>query len=61
MANLDKETKSRYLDMAEEHADFLCEEVFKPAFKMAFLHGAKHMYEEIEEKGFDYVSYSSGL
>ena len=47
MINLTKEQEKKYKELAEEHADFLCEKVFKPAFKMAFLHGAKHMQEEM--------------
>ena len=31
-----------YEKLATEHADFLCNEVFKPAFIMGFVHGAKH-------------------
>ena len=45
--NLNKEQTKRYKEMAKQHAEFLCEGIFKPAFQMAFLHGAKHMYEEI--------------
>jgi len=45
--NLNEEQTKRYEEMAEEHVEFLYERIFKPAFKMAFLHGAKHMYEEI--------------
>lgn len=47
MADLKKEKYDEYKKMAEEHADFLCEKVFKPAFRMAFVHGAKHMYDEM--------------
>ena len=45
--NLNEEQTKRYKEMAEQHVEFLCEGIFKPAFKMAFLHGAKHMYEEM--------------
>lgn len=38
----------RYEVMAEKHADFLCNKVFKPAFVIAFIHGAKHMRAELE-------------
>ncbi len=37
----------RYEIMAEEHAEFLCNKVFKPAFVIAFVHGAKHMRAEL--------------
>ncbi len=37
----------RYKQMAIEHAEFLCEKVFKGAFHMAFAHGAKHMCDEM--------------
>ncbi len=48
MAEMKPEDASRYKEMAEKHADFLCDKVFKPAFIMAFLHGAKHAKEEFE-------------
>ena len=48
MSDLDKELFDKYKKDAEEHADFLCEKIFKPAFIMAFVHGAKHMKDEIE-------------
>lgn len=48
MADLEEKDYARYKQMAEEHADFLCERVFKPAFIMAFLHGAKHMSDEMQ-------------
>ena len=32
----------KYEDLAIEHADFLCDKIFKPAFIMGFVHGAKH-------------------
>jgi hypothetical protein len=47
MMDLDQKTRTKYRKMAKIHADFLCEEVFKPAFEMAFLHGAEHMQEDI--------------
>lgn len=50
MADLEEMDYGRYKDMANVHADFLCEQVFKPAFRMAFLHGAKHMKDEMENK-----------
>lgn len=42
MSELPAELKEDYLKQAKEHADFLVEKVFKPAFIMAFIHGAKH-------------------
>ena len=42
MAELSDELKAKYKKDAEDHADFLCDKVFKPAFIMAFIHGAKH-------------------
>ena len=47
MSNLTPEERNRYSDMATKHADFLCEKVFKHAFEMAFIHGAKHMKEDM--------------
>jgi len=41
-----KEQKEKYKEDAENHADFLYEKVFKPAFIMAFIHGAKHGRED---------------
>ena len=50
MGKVDPKTYKRYNQMAEEHANFLCWKVFKPAFMMGFLHGAKHMHDEMIEK-----------
>jgi len=47
MSDLPDELYARYKKEANEHADFLCEKVFKPAFVMAYLHGAKHMRDEL--------------
>ena len=47
MPDLEKEKLEEYKKLADDHADFLCEKVFKPAFKMGFLHGAKHMWDEM--------------
>lgn len=47
MSNLTQEEEERYSDMAMKHAHFLCDQVFKPAFEMAFIHGAKHMKEDM--------------
>lgn len=44
--NMPEELTEKYKDDAKQHAEFLCENVFTPAFEMAFVHGAKHMYEE---------------
>ena len=40
----------KYKTLAEQHADFLCEKVFKPAFIMGFIHGAKHAQEDKEKE-----------
>lgn len=53
MAELTEKEALRYKKMAADHCDFLCEKVFKPAFIMAFLHGAKHMKEEIQGRDDD--------
>jgi len=45
--DLTEEQLIRYEELANAHVEFLCDEVFKPAFKMGFLRGAKHMYEEV--------------
>lgn len=50
MADLDDKEMEKYKKLAEEHADFLYYKVFKPAFIMAFIHGAKHMRDESKEK-----------
>ena len=42
---MNKKEIKEFEKMAKDHADFLCEKVFKPAFIMAFIHGAKHMDE----------------
>lgn len=47
MSTFTKEEEERYSDMAMKHAHFLCDTVFKPAFEMAFIHGAKHMKEDM--------------
>lgn len=46
MSDLSAEQKDYYKQEAEDHADFLCEKVFKPAFIMAFIHGVKHGRED---------------
>ena len=42
--------EEKYKILAEKHADFLCDKVFKPAFIMAFIHGAKHGREDIKKE-----------
>ena len=42
MSKNPKEQKEYYADIAEKHATFLAEKVFKPAFIIAFIHGVKH-------------------
>ena len=50
MSDLEGEQKKRFEADAEKHADFLYFKIFKPAFVMGFLHGAKHMKDEMEAK-----------
>ncbi len=50
MSELTSEQKEHYLKIANDHADFLTEKVFKPAFIMAFLHGVKHGREDKRNK-----------
>ena len=47
MVELTQEEEEHYSDLATKHADFLCDRVFKPAFEIAFIHGAKHMKEDM--------------
>ncbi len=47
MSNLTDDEAKRYDKMAADHADFLCYKIFKPAFMMAFIHGAEHMKEDM--------------
>ncbi len=51
MINLTPEEEERYSDLAMKHAHFLCDKVFKPAFEIAFIHGAKHMKEDMMSGG----------
>ena len=44
------EQREHYEFEANKHADFLCEKVFKPAFIMAFIHGAKHGRQNLTEE-----------
>lgn len=48
MAALPDDIREHYKKEAESHAEFLAKYVFKPAFMMAFVHGAKHCYEDIK-------------
>ncbi len=50
MAELPTKTEQKYKELAEKHADFLCDKVFKPAFIMAFIHGVKHGREDIKKE-----------
>ena len=47
MEAMGKEKCEEYTKLATDHADFLCEKVFKPAFVLGFVHGANHMFEEM--------------
>ncbi|MHA1590943.1 MAG: hypothetical protein ACTSUP_00400 [Candidatus Heimdallarchaeaceae archaeon] len=42
MSELTNEQKEHYRKEAEDHVEFLVEKVFRPAFVMAYIHGAKH-------------------
>ena len=48
MADMPKEMNDRYEEDALKHCDFLVNEIFRPAFVMAFKHGAKHMFDELK-------------
>ncbi len=50
MSDMTPEQKKHYTEEAEKHADFLCDKIFKPAFKMAFIHGAKHGREDLQKE-----------
>ena len=52
MADLEGDQKKAYEKMANDHADFLCFKIFKPAYIIAFMHGAKHMKEDMLKKGY---------
>lgn len=47
MSEMPKEQKKYYADIAEKHANFLAEKVFKPAFVIAFVHGVKHGRKDV--------------
>lgn len=42
MSEITEEQEAQYFRMAQQHADFLCDKIFKPAFEMAFVHGVQH-------------------
>jgi len=42
MVKLNKKDENYFKKLAEDHVDFLAEKIFKPAFIMGFIHGAKH-------------------
>lgn len=50
MSEMSKEMKERYLKEADDHANFLAEKVFKPAFVMAFIHGVKHGRKDLADE-----------
>lgn len=50
MSKMSPELEKHYKDEAQKHAEFLTEKVFKPAFIMAFIHGAKHGRADAEEE-----------
>ena len=50
MSEMSPEQKEYYLKEADNHADFLCGQVFKPAFVMAFVHGVKHGREDMSKE-----------
>lgn len=50
MSELTSEQKEYYLDIADKHANFLTEKVFKPAFLIAFIHGVKHGREDLSKE-----------
>ena len=50
MGELPNELKAKYEKEAEDHAIFLCEKVFKPAYIMAFIHGVKHGREDLRDE-----------
>jgi hypothetical protein len=50
MADMQKDLYDRYKEDATKHGRFLCDKVFMPAFEMAFVHGAKHMFDEMSLK-----------
>lgn len=50
MSELEKDVKAIVEKDAEAHARFLAEAVFIPAYKMAFIHGYKHGYEQSKKE-----------
>lgn len=53
MSELNSEQKKYYIDIAEKHADFLIEKLFRPTFLMAFIHGVKHGRKDAIEELLD--------
>jgi len=51
MMQLTVDEQKRYSRMARDHATFLCDKIFKPAFEMAFIHGAEHLKDEMMSSG----------
>ncbi len=51
MMQLTVDEQKRYSRMARDHAAFLCDKIFKPAFEMAFIHGAEHLKDEMMSGG----------
>ena len=47
MSELNAEQKEYYIDIAEKHADFLIEKLFRPTFLIAFIHGVKHGRKDV--------------
>ena len=47
MSEMKEDLQKHYTEEAQKHVDFLCDKVFKPAFMMAFIHGAKHGREDL--------------
>ena len=50
MAEMSPDQKKYYEKIANDHVNFLCDKVFKPAFIMGFLHGVKHGREDAEKE-----------
>ena len=61
MSNLTPDETQKYRELANKHADFLCEKVFKPAFEMAFIHGAKHMKDDMLSGACDAKNPTKGM
>lgn len=50
MSELNQEQKAYYIDIAEKHANFLIEKIFKPAFLIGFIHGVKHGRKDVADE-----------